>query len=132
MGPLAVNIRVVELRLTIDGDHGDAATLSRWLSDERALRGHLRRSAATAPPGTMGTTADLLVQVATASASGVLGALTQSLVTFVVQRRRTVTIELKTAQGATHKIKVDRSVDARALAAKLVKIVSNADPSAKQ
>jgi hypothetical protein len=125
------SIRVVDLRLTIDGDHEDAATLSRWLSDERALRGHLRRSA-TAPRGAMGTTTDLLVQVAAASASGVLTALTQSLVTFVAQRRRSVTIEVKTARGAICKIKVDRSADAPALAAELAGIASNAEPSPRQ
>ncbi len=118
------SIRRVELRLTVDGDHSEAAALSRWLTGERTLRGHLRREAGNVAPGEMGGTTDIVVELAGAAASGVLTVLTQSLVTFAGQRRRRVTVEVTAVDGTRYRVEASGADDAQAIAADLARLAS--------
>ncbi|GLW32866.1 effector-associated constant component EACC1 [Actinoplanes regularis] len=114
----------MELRLAVDDDSGEAATLGRWLTSERALRGSLQREAAPVAAGKMGSAAEFVVKVAEAAVSGVLVALAQSLITFAMQRRRSITINVAAADGASHPIDITGSDDYRRLAVDLARLAA--------
>lgn len=108
----------------MDGDANEAAALGHWLTSERALQGCLRRAAAPVAAGKMGSAADFVVQVAEGAISGGLVALAQSLITFALQRRRPITVNVGVADGAPHRIDVAGSDDYRALAADLARLAA--------
>jgi hypothetical protein len=112
----------MDLRLDVDGDHRHALALTRWLRDERTLRGCVRYEPGPADPEAMGTMSDIVVPLATAVASGALTALAESLVAFVAQRRRGVTIEVGDGAGPVRRITVTGGGDPAALAGELARI----------
>lgn len=112
----------MNLRLDVDGDHRDALALTRWLRQERGLRGCVRHEPGPSDPETMGTMSDIVVPLTTAVASGALTALAQSLVAFVTQRRRGVTVEIGDGAGPVRRITVTGGDDPAALAEALARI----------
>jgi hypothetical protein len=119
------NIRRVDLRLDVDGDHSDARALTRWLMNEEDLRGRVRRVAGVTDPEAMGTAADIVVPLAEAFAAGALTALAESLVNFVAQRRsRRVTVEVQDGRETLFRIEVRGGDDPQALAGELARIAA--------
>ncbi|MBB4693994.1 effector-associated constant component EACC1 [Paractinoplanes abujensis] len=108
----------MDLRLEVQGDDRDAMALSRWLRDERELRGCVRQQPGPMDPEAMGTMTDIVVPLATAVVSGALTPLAESLVTFVRQRKSKVTIEV----GSECRITVTGGDNPAALAEKLARI----------
>ncbi|MEU4623526.1 hypothetical protein AB0G04_26575 [Actinoplanes sp. NPDC023801] len=117
----------MELRLDVDGDHGQAMALTRWLTNERELRGRFKRATGPDDPEAMGTVADIVVPLAEAFAAGALTALAESLVTFVMQRRSAVTVEIGDGRR-THRIRVRGGDDPSALARELARIAAEGLP----
>ncbi|MFI5844852.1 hypothetical protein ACIA8K_34645 [Catenuloplanes sp. NPDC051500] len=115
----------MELRFDVDGDHQQALALTRWLRDERELRGCVRHEPGRADPEAMGTVSDIVVPLAAAFASGALTALAESLVTFVTTRRHGVTIEIAAGAGPATRITVTGGDDPAALAEALARIAIN-------
>jgi hypothetical protein len=110
----------MNLRLDVDGDHRHALALTRWLRDERALRGCVRYEPGPTDPEAMGTMTDIVVPLAVAVASGTLTALAQSLVAFVAHRGRGVTVRID--DGSVCRITVSGGDDPAALAETLARI----------
>ncbi|MFI1994407.1 hypothetical protein [Actinoplanes sp. NPDC020271] len=108
----------MNLRLDVEGDDRDAMALSRWLRDERELRGCIQQQPGPVDPEAMGTMTDIVVPLATAVVSGALTPLAESLIAFGAQRRRQVTIEV----GGVCRITVTGGDDPAALAEKLARI----------
>ena len=118
----------MDLRLDVDGDHSQALALTRWLKNERSLRGRIRQGSGENDPEAMGTVADVVVPLAEAFAAGALTALAESLVTFVMQRRRTVTVEIGDGDRTIHRIRVTGGDDPAALAGELARIAAGGRP----
>jgi hypothetical protein len=114
----------VDLRLDVDGDHSQALALTRWLMNERELRGRIRRGPAPEDPEAMGSVADIVVPLAEAFAAGALTALAESLVTFVLQRRNKVTVEIGDGHRTLRRITVHGGDDPAALARELAEIAA--------
>jgi hypothetical protein len=100
----------MEARIAVDGRDLDRESLWDWLRCEPELRGRLRLGSSPAPAGTMGATAELVVQAsaALAGASALWIALARSLTVWLVQRRSDVTITVTGPSGRTVSVSASR------------------------
>jgi hypothetical protein len=115
--------------IVVDGGPADQSSLREWLSREPDVRSHLADAPRHAGEGTMGTAADLVVQVATAAgATAVWAALARSLSVWLTQRRSDVSLTVTGADGRKVTINAKRVVDAE----KLVRQVLDPAPEAPE
>ena len=112
--------------VVVDGSPTDESSLREWLSREPDVRVHLVAVPRSAGEGTMGTTSDLVIQVAAAAggATAVWAALARSLSVWLTQRRSDVSLTVTGADGRKVTINAKRVGDAE----KLVRQVLDAVP----
>ncbi|WP_144126642.1 effector-associated constant component EACC1 [Catellatospora sichuanensis] len=102
----------MEIRLAVDGRDGDLQSLWEWLRSEHQLRGKVREERIPASAGTMGSTAELIVLLASTNAAT---ALAQSVAVWLIQRRSHVTVTVKLPDGRSVAVKASRAADAEKL-----------------
>jgi hypothetical protein len=122
----------VEARIAVDGRDADRESLWDWLTREPELRGRLLAVAAPAPREAMGAPADLVVQLAGATA--VWAALASSLSVWLVQRRSDVTITVTLPDGRKVSVsakRVDgmRVADSEQIARRLLELGTATPPA---
>ncbi|MEU6354926.1 hypothetical protein ABZ896_37375 [Streptomyces sp. NPDC047072] len=77
-----------DVRIVVEGSSAAFESLWDWLRQEPGLRGRIRHLAPAAGPGTMGSLSQLAVEsLVTGTISAVIGVLSQSLATWLQQRR---------------------------------------------
>jgi Effector Associated Constant Component 1 len=87
-----------EVRITVEGQDTDTASLWDWLRHEPELRGRLRASGTPVSEEAMGVPIELVVVLATATVP-VTSALARSLSTWLVQRRSDLTVTVTGPDG---------------------------------
>lgn len=87
----------MEAYVHVEGSDEDRASLYDWLLHESALRGRVEEGTAPAPEGTMGTSTELVIQLAGATAIWV--ALARCFSVWVTQRHSDVKIEVTAPSG---------------------------------
>ena len=100
---------MAELRLSIEGPDTDALSLWEWLRSDDALRGHVDRRAAPAPPGSMGALTEVVVAL---GSSGVAAAVASAVQTWLTQRHTDVRIVVTDPGGRTCELDAKRAKDA--------------------
>jgi len=107
----------VELRIAVDGRDADVEALWDWFRHEPQLRGRLRTASSPAPEGAMGTSTELVIQVAAAMAgAGALwAAVARSLSVWLTQRRSDITVKVTRPDGHQMSLTAKRVADPETL-----------------
>ncbi|MFC7529214.1 hypothetical protein [Actinoplanes sp. GCM10030250] len=103
--------------IVVDGSPRDESSLREWLRHEPEIRHQLADAPRPAGEGTLGTTADLVVQVAATAggATAVWAALARSLSVWLTQRHSDVSLTVTGTDGRKVTINAKRVVDAEKL-----------------
>ncbi|BCJ74669.1 hypothetical protein CS0771_42130 [Catellatospora sp. IY07-71] len=103
----------MEVRMTVDGPTENLLILRDWLQNEPELRGRVAVADLPSAEGTMGVTAELVIQAAAVVVSGgtLWLALSRSLASWLTQRRSDVTVKVTTSDGREVAVDAKRVAD---------------------